>query len=86
MPKLADFVDGIEVDKVRNTAEIFSFMVKFVFKLWTLETVLDLLYGRNRLKSKEKQGSEDERRKCGRHTHRGGNCETFNFFLEREIN
>ena len=38
----------------------------FSTELWPLETVIDLLYGRNRLKSKEKQGSEDERRKCGR--------------------
>ena len=38
----------------------------FLTELWPLETVIDLLYGRNRLKSKEKQGSKDERRKCGR--------------------
>ena len=31
LPKMADFVDGTEVDKIRNTAEIFSFMAKFVF-------------------------------------------------------
>ena len=43
---MADFVDEIEIDKIRNTAEIFPFMAKFVF-LWTLEIVLDLLYGRN---------------------------------------
>ena len=43
---MADFVDEIEIDKIRNTAEIFPFMAKFFF-LWTLEIVLDLLYGRN---------------------------------------
>ena len=34
------FIDEIEIDKIRNTAEIFPFMAKFVF-LWTLEMVLD---------------------------------------------
>ena len=48
-----------------------SEMRKKYFLAWpslfsTLETVIDLLYGRNRLKSKDKQGSEDERRKSGR--------------------
>jgi len=28
---MADFVDEIEIDKIRNTAEIFPFMAKFVF-------------------------------------------------------
>ena len=28
---MADFVDEIEIDKTRNTAEIFPFMAKFVF-------------------------------------------------------
>ena len=44
---MADFVDEIEIDKIRNTAEIFPFMAKFVFFLWTLEIGLDLLYERN---------------------------------------
>ena len=29
--KTSDFVDEIEIKKVRSTAEIFSFMAKFVF-------------------------------------------------------
>ena len=28
---MADFVDEIEIDKIRNTAEIFPFMAKFFF-------------------------------------------------------
>ena len=31
LSKMADFVDEIEIDKIRNTAEIFPFMAKFVF-------------------------------------------------------
>ena len=31
LPKMADFVDGTEVDKIRNTAEIVSCMAKLVF-------------------------------------------------------
>ena len=37
---MADFVDEIEIDKIRNTVEIFPFMAKFVF-LWTPEIALD---------------------------------------------
>ena len=37
---MTDFVDEIEIDKIRNTAEIFPFMAKVVF-LWTLEIVLE---------------------------------------------
>ena len=29
--KTSDFVDEIEIEKVRSTVEIFSFMAKFVF-------------------------------------------------------
>ena len=47
---MADFVDEIKIDKITNTAEIFPFVAKFVF-LWTLEIVLDKLYGRNSLKN-----------------------------------
>ena len=31
LSKMADFVDEMEIDKVRNTAEIFPFLAKFVF-------------------------------------------------------
>ena len=31
MSKMSDFVDEIEIDKIRNTAEIFPFMAKFFF-------------------------------------------------------
>ena len=31
LSKMADFVDEIEIDKIRNKAEIFPFMAKFVF-------------------------------------------------------
>ena len=48
---MADFVDEIKIDKITNTAEIFPFVAKFVFFLWTLEIVLDKLYGRNSLKN-----------------------------------
>ena len=30
LSKMADFVDEIEIDKIRNTSEIFPFMAKFV--------------------------------------------------------
>ena len=40
LSKMADFVDEIEIDKVRNTAEVFPFMAKFVF-LWTIGIILD---------------------------------------------
>ena len=36
---MADFVGEIEIDMVRNTAEISPFQAKFVFS-WTLEIVL----------------------------------------------
>ena len=39
LSKMADFLDEIEIDKIRNTAEIFPFMAKFVF-LRTLAIVL----------------------------------------------
>ena len=39
LSKMTDFVDEIEIDKIRNTAEIFPFMAKVVF-LWPLEIVL----------------------------------------------
>ena len=41
---------GKEIDKIRNTAEIFPFVAKFVFS-WTLEIVLDLLHGRKNLET-----------------------------------
>ena len=47
---MTDFVDEIKIDKITNTAEIFPSVAKFVF-LWTLEIVLDKLYGRNSLKN-----------------------------------
>ena len=31
LSKMADFVDEIEIDKIRNTAEVFPFMAKLVF-------------------------------------------------------
>ena len=46
--KMTDFVDEMEIDKIRIMAEIFPFMAKFF--LWTLEIVLASLYGRNSLK------------------------------------
>ena len=49
MLKIADFMDEIEIDKIRNTAEIFHFFAKFVF-LWTLENFLYKLYGKNSFK------------------------------------
>ena len=61
----------MEQKLIRSEIRLKSFLSwpsLFSTELWTLETVIDLLYGRNRLniKSKEKQGSEDEQRKCGR--------------------
>ena len=44
------FVDEKEIDKIRNTPEIFPFVAKFVFS-WSLEIVLDLLHGRKKLKN-----------------------------------
>ena len=29
LPKITDFVDELEIDKIRSTAEIFPFMAKF---------------------------------------------------------
>ena len=37
LPKMADFVDATEVDKIRNAAEIFSCMAKIVFN-WVMDS------------------------------------------------
>ena len=44
------FRSEIEIDKIRNTPEIFPFVGKFVFS-WTLEIVLDLLHGRKNIET-----------------------------------
>ena len=56
---MADFVDGTEVDKIRNTAKIFSFMAKFVFN-WVMDSRnrYRFIVWKKQIKYKKQRGKE----------------------------